>query len=1009
MKKFNNIKRLIISIIILISFSQLLNAQSYGGSYSVDGDISEWNLTQDFFSNMNQKGDNRKVIESYLYMHYDCANAVMYVLVLTKDAIPGLKEPDNAWIAINSIDNTLVNGNSGNNGTAPDFAWYDIGYLGNSNYVKGYEASFPLSVGHFTIKAHMNVYDDGKSQTSSTDKKIWPDLNIDCSSVPTYDVGVVKDVSNTTPLIGENFEFTITVTNNSDVEVQDVEVNDLINSSYFTYVGKSTTQGGYNQSTGLWNVGNLDIGQSETLTITVQAVLYDEKCGVATVTDYDFFNEDSNEPNNSDDACVDPCCDDLDLVVEKTVDDPTPDVNDIVKFTITVTNTSPTITATGIVIEDIISPSYVFQSYNSDFGTYNSSTGLWTIPSLFNLATASLDVFVKVLECGDNIALLVALDQTDSNSSNNEAMAVSCPDGSSGGGDGGIESDGSLANKIASRNYFRMRNNETTRLDNKSELVSFREIDVQNGLLIPTARFKSETSNLLDFIPEEGPFDTEAQIVTPNDLLGLSNAQEVFSADYYRENNRLGAILAMTTKSGEVYNHTKLICDRLTGANLDLVRIENIHDKKFILTKLIQQSGHVDFAISFIVYESNGEYIIDNRWHKGAYRTDEQADIFNFQVWSVTPEMTLKLVDEIITRLKSEKNVRFNNSENPKVPEVFVRNGYYKNGSLYLNIYNETGATELTVSGNLARVENGEREDFSITVPLNPGNEVHQLVEVSTGHSFDISFSVANNMFPEKDGLYFADGPWGTYTEPNAGIIEEFVTLPFSDQVNHEEYIIERDASIRGEVKSYVSLFRSLKVGNYPVDLSAYNQIEFQANGLGILEIIVTKEGIESWTNQFRKVIHLEPEVKTFTISYSDLTSVVPAERFTADDVVSVVFNSIGNGTSYQNFEINISDLKFKKGTTETGLTALNNISVENYPNPFFDQTMVDFNLPASGDVQIILYDILGQQIEVIADNYFNEGNNSVSFSANGLTNGTYIYKLFYDANVVMKRMSVLR
>lgn len=1132
MKNMDFLKRLVVSLIFLLSFTPLLNAQSYGTAYSVDGDISEWDLGQDYFADMFRAGKTDKEVESYLYLHYDCSNAVMYALVLTKDGVPGEKKQDDAWITINSNSNKVVQGDSGNDGTAPDFEWYDIGYMGNTDYVRGYEASFPISEGSYSIMAHLNVYDDGESQTSKTDEG-WLNLVVDCPTIPYYDVGIVKEASDETPQVGQDFNFVLTVTNYSDATAQNVIVNDLINSSHFTYIGYTTSQGTYNSVTGEWIVGDLTVGQNETLTITVQALLYDEQCNIATITGYQEIKMDENHQNNSDEACVNPPEEELDLVVTKlvnnatppvntvvtftiqvynssstltatnigiediivssfeyqshiestgtynqgtsmwlipslgplstatleidvmvkacegntaklkyldqtdtnnanneayayvcppgpserldlavtkTVDDPTPPVNSIVKFTVEVNHINGIGTATNIEIEDIILPSFIYQSHNESTGTYNQGTSIWSISSLAPGATATLEIYVEVLACGDNIATLKQLDQVDGNSSNNEGFTHVCPPGPSGGGDGGIESNGSMASKIATRNYFRMKNDISEKFNNKSELIPFRQIDVSSGMTVPASRMKSETSDLLSYIPESGPFETDAMIVTPSDLLEISNAQEVFSADYYRiDNKRLAAILAMTTKSGEVYNHTKLICDRLTGSNLDLVRIVNIQDHQFILGKLIGPTGNVDFTVSFVAYESAGEFVIDNKWHNEDYKIDNQSEIFNFQVWSVTPEMTIQLVDDVLNRLRDDKNLNFKNNTDPEVPQIFVRNGYYKNGSLFLNIFNEAGATQLTVAGNLARIENGNREDFRITIPLNPGNNNHQLVEVPTGYIFDAGFSVENDINPSSDALYFADGPWGTYTEPNAGRIDEFITTPFSGVQAQDEYVIERNASITGEVKTYVSLFRTLKVGDHPVDLSDFDQIEFQANGSGVLEVIINKESIDSWTDQFRKVFYLEPGVKTYTINYTELTSSMPAARFTGEDVVSVVFNSLGNGNIYTDFEINIIDMKFKNGSSDSAILGLNNLSVENYPNPFSGETTISFKLERAGTVQIILYDMLGQQLEVIADNYFNEGVNKLSFGSSGLKSGTYVYKLFNEQNVIMNRMSVLR
>ncbi len=63
--------------------------------------------------------------------------------------------------------------------------------------------------------------------------------------------------------------------------------------------------------------------------------------------------EESDESNNSDSDTVAVTGPMIDLVLDKSVDDATPNVGDTVTFTLQVTNNGPD-TATGIVVEDVL-------------------------------------------------------------------------------------------------------------------------------------------------------------------------------------------------------------------------------------------------------------------------------------------------------------------------------------------------------------------------------------------------------------------------------------------------------------------------------------------------------------------------------------------------------------------------------------------------------------------------------------------------------------------------------
>src|SRR4030042_1777453 len=71
------------------------------GTAVIDGNYSEWDLANDFFSYMYRAGDSTKVAESRLYLRYDCATRIAYALVLCQPGVIGYVEsPDevDAWI-----------------------------------------------------------------------------------------------------------------------------------------------------------------------------------------------------------------------------------------------------------------------------------------------------------------------------------------------------------------------------------------------------------------------------------------------------------------------------------------------------------------------------------------------------------------------------------------------------------------------------------------------------------------------------------------------------------------------------------------------------------------------------------------------------------------------------------------------------------------------------------------------------------------------------------------------
>ena len=107
-----------------------------------------------------------------------------------------------------------------------------------------------------------------------------------------------------------------------------------------------------------------------------------------------------------------------DLEVTKEVDTSSPALDDVVTFTITVTNHGPA-DATGLIVRDIIPVGLVFEGYTSTRGSYEANKlGFWTIGDLAVGQTETLRISTKVVITNmiENIAQVSHVDQEDPDS-----------------------------------------------------------------------------------------------------------------------------------------------------------------------------------------------------------------------------------------------------------------------------------------------------------------------------------------------------------------------------------------------------------------------------------------------------------------------------------------------------------------------------------------------------------------------------------------------------------------
>jgi uncharacterized repeat protein (TIGR01451 family) len=248
-----------------------------------------------------------------------------------------------------------------------------------------------------------------------------PSNNDDSASttpVAQSDIAVTKVVDNTTPNVGDQVTFTITVTNNGPSDATNISVNDPLPAGY-TLDSDNPSQGGYTAP--IWSVGNLADGASATLDITATVNASGPYANTAAGT----ATENDPDPSNNDDTATTTPVAQADIAVSKTVDDATPNVGDQVTFTITVINNGPS-DATNISVNDPLPAGYTLDSDNPSQGGYTAP--IWSVGNLANGASATLDITATVEASGSyaNTATGSANEQ-DPDPSNNDDTASTTP------------------------------------------------------------------------------------------------------------------------------------------------------------------------------------------------------------------------------------------------------------------------------------------------------------------------------------------------------------------------------------------------------------------------------------------------------------------------------------------------------------------------------------------------------------------------------------------------------
>lgn len=81
----------------------------------------------------------------------------------------------------------------------------------------------------------------------------------------------------------------------------------------------------------------------------------------------------------------------------------------------------------------------------------------------------------------------------------------------------------------------------------------------------------------------------------------------------------------------------------------------------------------------------------------------------------------------------------------------------------------------------------------------------------------------------------------------------------------------------------------------------------------------------------------------------------------------------------------------------------------QNYPNPFNPETKFTYNLPEASFVSIKIYDVLGNEVRTLVNEYKSSGKYDLIFNANDLSSGIYFYCLRTGNNFITKKMTLLK
>ncbi|MBS4064234.1 MAG: T9SS type A sorting domain-containing protein [Chitinophagaceae bacterium] len=618
---------------------------------------------------------------------------------------------------------------------------------------------------------------------------------------------------------------------------------------------------------------------------------------------------------------------------------------------------SPTVNAAGGTILYSISPAVTGISVNA-------STGIITWAS--NTPSGTHHLTVKASNG-------VAPDATTS-------YTLTVTDNGVGSGtDGGLESK-SLGNIVAERMFHNVIREKPSNVDYSKTLK------IGDNL-----QYRISSSDIKKYMPDQSALGTgfTGFITSPSDILSFTNAKNVVSVDYV-QNGINKAVAFCTETRNAVYTHTKPVCDRLKGAELITVDTINYGNYKFLRYYLKPVNGLNEYAISFSVgYDpADQNYTLQSEWITDQY--EGQDVMYNFQLWSSDAGILNHMLVNVLQKLQADMPIQQKGMV--KKPVVFITKAQRNDKdqrSLQLTVTNSSAQASVWI---IVTGKANEQSSNTITkaYPFILAAKSNSVVDIAVD---DMAESEIRLMVSgvNEDFIYSNDGIWNIYKTAGTSV-HEFLISNDTIQPGESEYRMFRNIKLKATTPDYITVYRMLKGGGMPADLSSFSFLKFTASGNGKVRIRLIKKSVTNFDQQYEYELPLLNTPKDYCINIKDFKSIGSALTIAANDVTIISFTYETQG-SVSLIETRLSNVRFSNMGIYTENTFLHTINA--YPNPAKDMVSLQFQSLVAEKMNLKLVHVSGDQVIMQQTVNVTQGMNQMNIHLPAhIKTGVYIIQL---------------
>ena len=298
----------------------------------------------------------------------------------------------------------------------------------------------------------------------------------------------------------------------------------------------------------------------------------------------------------------------------------------------------------------------------------------------------------------------------------------------------------------------------------------------------------------------------------------------------------------------------------------------------------------------------------------------------------------------------------------------------------------------------------------------------------------DATYNIArgsSNLPTEADALCIFDGQESDtyitpdeYWETKSGMDKTRSVLTNNPSLNVSQWswCTQLNTYSEAQVQAYLDSISTLEA-EFPNVTFVYMTGNAQATGSGGYNRYLRNEQIRQYCRDNNKVLYDFADLDAWcynestqeweqnTYEYNGQNIPVEHSEFNGNESGHTTYTSCEQkGRAAWWMVSRLAGWDEQTSVLETENTIVSGFRLEqNYPNPFNPQTAIAYRIPVAGQVELNIYNVLGQKIRTLVNERQQKGKYQVIFNAAGLPSGIYVAVLHSGSSRKSIKMMLLR